>query len=71
MKQVLVVIGLGLAITVMCIAMSLLLAWPFMWIWNYAVCGALSIATTIDYWRAFWLLTFMWLFMKSSSAGSK
>jgi hypothetical protein len=51
-------IYLGIAFAIMCVV-SMALAWPFMWAWNYSVVGALSVARDIDYWRAFALLWFL------------
>lgn len=48
--------------------LMLLLAWPFMLIWNYAVVSALTVAKPIDYWVAFWMMSFLALFV--SRAGS-
>ena len=49
-------------------AISLLLAYPFMWMWNYAVVKAVSVANPIDYWVAFTLMIFISLFISSSSS---
>lgn len=54
------IIGLVLVIAV---AFCLLMAWPFMWIWNYAVVSAIDIANPITYWIAFWLMLFISLFV--------
>lgn len=35
---------------------TLPLAAPFMWIWNYAVVQAVTWANAIGFWVAFWLL---------------
>ena len=45
----------------------LLLAFPFMWIWNYAVIAAVSVANPITYWNAFWLSIFMNAYVAGSS----
>jgi len=52
---------------VLSVAMCLLMAWPFMWIWNYAVVSAVTVTKPIGYWVAFWLMLFVSLFV----AGSK
>lgn len=52
------------------IALSLLLAFPFMWMWNYAVVAAISVAKPIDYWVAFTLMVFISAFVSSSSSSS-
>ena len=43
---------------------TLILAFPFMWIWNYALVSAVTFANPIDYWTSFCLLLFS-LFFKS------
>lgn len=48
----------------------LLCAYPFMWIWNYAVVGAISVAKPIDYWTSFWLAMFF-AGLKSNTSSSK
>lgn len=35
---------------------SLLLAFPFMILWNYAAVSALTVAKPIGFWVSFWLL---------------
>lgn len=51
--------------------LCLLLAWPFMWIWNYAVVSALTVAKPITYWPAFWLSVFIGMcFSRGSSSKS-
>lgn len=49
--------------------LSLLLTWPFMWIWNYAVCEAVTITKPIDFWVAYFLL-WMWLCLIARPSGS-
>lgn len=48
--------------------LCLLLAWPFMWIWNYAVVSALAVAKPITYWPAFWLSVFIGAFLGRNAA---
>lgn len=48
----------------------LLLAWPFMWLWNYAVVQAISVTNPITYWPAFWLMLFISLFCVGSRTSS-
>jgi hypothetical protein len=54
-----VVIGVIDFLAVIC----MLLAWPFMWMWNYAVVQAISVANPISYWPAFWLMAFISIFV--------
>jgi hypothetical protein len=51
--------------------LSLFLALPFMWIWNYAVVAAISGTNEIGYWVAFWLMLFISLFVAGSRGSSK
>lgn len=48
-------------------------ALPFMWIWNYAVVAAVTVAKPIGYWTAFWLIVFLSVFVvdSRSSSGAK
>lgn len=55
------------SVIVLSAATCLLMAWPFMWIWNYAVVSAVTVTKPIGYWVAFWLMLFVSLFV----AGSK
>ena len=59
MKIALIVFG----VIAFAIVFGLLLAWPFMWIWNYAVVAAVSVTKPIGYWIAFWLMMFISLFV--------
>ena len=67
MKLVLIVFG-AIAFAVVC---CLLLAWPFMWMWNFAVIGAVTVAKPISYWIAFWLMLFISIFVAGSRSSSK
>ena len=47
---------------VLLLVFLLVLAWPFMWVWNAAVPPAFS-TPQIGYWTAFWLMFLLsWLF---------
>lgn len=48
------------------IVIMLLATWPFMWVWNYAIVSAVSVAKPIDYWVAFWLMGFLSSFVANS-----
>lgn len=48
--------------------LCLLVAWPFMWVWNYAVVSAVTIAKPINYWVAFWLSLFVALWLRPSTS---
>ena len=51
------------------IVMSILMAYPFMWIWNYAIVDTITICNPIDnFWVAFWLMMFISLFIKSTTS---
>lgn len=56
---------------VLVVALALGTAFPFMWLWNFAVVAALSIAQPITYWPAFWLMLFTGLFVKASKSSGK
>lgn len=62
--------GLLLVVFVVAAVISLLLAWPFMWMWNYAAVAALTVAKPITYWPAFCLMWFISLFMVRGSSSS-
>lgn len=39
----------------MAVVISLLMAWPTMWLWNYCIVEAITVARPINYWVAFWI----------------
>jgi hypothetical protein len=62
--------GLIVALFLMVLpAVLLLLAWPFMFLWNYAVVSAITIAKPIGYWVSFWLMIFISVFIVGSKSG--
>lgn len=63
-------IGLTLVTVAVVSAISLLMAWPFMWLWNGAVVEALTIAKPITYWVSFCLSCFIGLFVRTTSTSS-
>lgn len=63
------VIGLGVILALITV-ISLLMAWPFMWIWNYAMVSAVTFAKPITYWVAFWLAAFSSLFVRNSGSSN-
>lgn len=50
--------------------LCLLLAFPFMWLWNGTVCLAFTITKPIEYWTAYWLMIFITCFMSGSKSSS-
>lgn len=42
--------------------LGLLFAFPFMWIWNFAVVKAITVANPISYWTAYLLALFFGFF---------
>lgn len=46
--------------------LAFIMAWPFMWLWNYAVVSALTVAKPITYWPAFWLMLFTGMFISGN-----
>jgi hypothetical protein len=61
------VVGVLLFVTVA----TLLFAFPFMWMWNYAVVSALTVAKPISYWVAFCLMWFISIFIAANNNNSK
>ena len=51
-------------------AVTFVLAWPFMWFWNYAVVAALSVAKPIGYWNAYVLMWFLSVFVLGNTKRS-
>ena len=45
--------------------LGLLIAYPFMWIWNYVMVEALTVTGPISYWEAYWLFCIFALFLSS------
>lgn len=56
------------ALFVLIAVLAILLTFPFMWIWNYAVVAAISIAKPISFWVAFWLSFFIGAYCKCSNS---
>jgi hypothetical protein len=56
-----------LAIVLFVFGFSLIMAFPFMLIWNYAVVSALTCAKPIGFWVAYWLMVFFGFFLGSTS----
>ena len=50
--------------------LSLVLAFPFMWMWNFAVVQAITVTQPIDYWVAFCLMMFIGLFIAGNNKKS-
>jgi hypothetical protein len=65
------IVLLFMAVVVLVLGMSLITAWPFMWLWNYAVVSSVTIAKPITYWVAFWLSFFLSFFVLPHSSTSK
>lgn len=63
-------VGVAAGVAILAV-FSLVLAWPFMWMWNYAVVSALTIAKPIGYWVAFWLMLFIGVFCLNSNTKTK
>jgi hypothetical protein len=75
MKEILVavfaVIGMAIGFVALLVGFGLLIAWPFMWMWNYAVVAAFpTVAAPITYWVAYWLMIFLGCFVKASTTVS-
>lgn len=59
-----------LTLVLLAAGFCLLLAYPFMVMWNYAVVEAVSVARPITYWPAFCLMMFLSLFLVKSGTSS-
>ena len=64
MEIIKIVLGALLLVFVIC----LLLTWPFMVVWNYAVVAAISVAKPIGYWVAFCLILILITFISAFSS---
>ena len=60
-KIALKIIAFCLGFIVVFAAISLLVAFPVMWIWNYGVVEAVTFAKPVDFWAAFCLNFFFGL----------
>lgn len=60
----------GVAVIVVLALASLVMTWPFMWVWNYAIVSAISVANPISYWVAFWLNLFLLYFLTRSGSNN-
>jgi hypothetical protein len=72
-EKVIAIIGVVVAVFLVIAGVSLLVAWPTMWLWNYLMpvlfptavaSGAIAV---IGYWHAFWLLFLSAILFKSAS----
>ncbi len=61
----------ALVLLVVVIGLLFLVAFPFMWMWSYAIVAALTVAKPIDYWPAFCMMIFIALFVSGSRSSSK
>jgi len=59
MKPMLTAMVLGVLVATV---LSLVLTWPFMWMWNFSVSPTVEGVRDLDYWRAFCLLWLLSLF---------
>lgn len=59
-----------LAILLIAAGIAMVFAFPFMWMWNYAVVEAVSVARPITFWPAFWLMMFCSSFSSSHAKSS-
>ena len=61
---------IALAISVI-VAVSLLLAFPVMWLWNNALVGAINGVNEIGFWQALGILILSGFLFKNTSASKK
>jgi len=66
--QFVILLGVMFAAILFGGVVSLLLAWPFMWIWNEVIVHAVTVAKPISYWGAYCMALFLSVFVKSSAA---
>lgn len=62
------IVGVVCGFILLAMVIAFIAAFPFMWIWNYAVVGAISVANPIGYWQAFWLAAFLSMFKPNNSS---
>lgn len=60
------VISVFIALIMVCLILAIVMAYPFMLIWNYAVVSAIDVANPITFWQAFWLSVFCSMFVRGS-----
>jgi uncharacterized protein (DUF2062 family) len=53
------------------VALALFLTFPFMWMWNYAVVGAITVTRPIDFEKALVLMLFISMFFCSRNSREK
>lgn len=63
-------IGLIIIVFVIVATMAIVMAFPFMWIWNYSMVAACSFAKNIQYWQSFWMVIFFNLWIVGSRVSS-
>jgi hypothetical protein len=61
-EAIFAVIGIITLIVLLTFAM----AFPFMWIWNYAIVKAVTIANVVSYWPAYWMMLFVNIWIGTS-----
>lgn len=72
MKVLAIWAGLFISVLVLITVMAIIMAFPFMLLWNYAAVGALTIAKPIGFWQSFWLLWLItWIFSNRARVESK
>lgn len=53
------------------ILLSFLLAFPVMWLWNYAVVGTIAGCSALTFWKAWCLMVLCSFLFKGTSVSSK
>lgn len=59
-----------LGIILLIILVTFAMAFPFMWMWNYAIVKAITVASPITYWPAYWMMLFINLWIGGSRSSS-
>lgn len=60
-----------IGILVLAVGLSLLLAFPVMWLWNFAVVGTIAGASTLTFWKAWCLMILCHFLFKANVTVNK
>lgn len=55
-----------IGIIILALGLSLLFAFPVMWLWNFAIVGTIAGASTITFWKAWCLMVLCHFLFKST-----
>lgn len=75
MEKILLVIVAVIGVIGLCLGLSMLLAWPTLWLMNYMFTSTalytLFGVTKLTFWKAFWLNFLVGILFKSSNTTTK